>query len=268
VQVFITGNQSKINREASMAYIDEMKQQGNWLFKRRSFLPVIIMSLLVANGLFDTSYLMDSPLIDGLWGLGCFGISLIGLCMRIYTVGYVPHGTSGRTTSEPKARALNTTGMYSIVRHPLYLCNFVIWTGIALFPREISSSVCCVLIFLLFHERIIVAEETFLAEKFGDEFIEWAKKTPALIPKKGLWVKPALRFSWQTVLKREYPGVLTVTLSFTLIDMAINWRREGKPLPDRVWPSILCIGLLVFVAGWILRKTGVTDPPRKQAMET
>jgi protein-S-isoprenylcysteine O-methyltransferase Ste14 len=256
----------------NMAYIDEMKQQGNWLFKKRSFFPVIVMSLLVAEGLFDTSYLMGSPYIDRLWGLGCFGIALAGLGMRIYTVGYVPHGTSGRTTSEPKARALNTTGIYSIVRHPLYLSNFVIWAGIALFPCKIFPAVCCVLGFLLFHERIIIAEEAFLAEKFGDEFTEWAKKTPALIPKTGLWVKPALRFSWQAVFKREYPGVLTVTLSFALMDMAINWRREGTPLPDRVWLSILGAGLIVFVTGWILRKTGVTDTPRtpiaKQTQET
>jgi protein-S-isoprenylcysteine O-methyltransferase Ste14 len=245
-----------------MAYTDEMKMQGNWLFKKRSFFPVIIMSLLFPAGLLNSSYLMGSPFIDRLWGLCCFGIALFGLGIRIYTVGYVADGTSGRTTSEPKAKSLNTTGIYSIVRHPLYLSNFVIWAGIAMLPHSALLTIICVFAFFLNYERIIIAEEAFLSEKFGDEFTQWAEKTPALIPKRGLWIKPARPFSWQAVFKREYPAVLTITASFASINAFINWHREGRLLPDRLWLSLLGISLLVFITGWILRKTGVTDCPR------
>jgi protein-S-isoprenylcysteine O-methyltransferase Ste14 len=251
-----------------MAYIDEMKQQGNWLFRRRSFSPIIILLLLLPAGLLNSTYLMGSTFIDHLWQLFCFGIALVGLGLRIYTVGYVPHGTSGRTTSDPKAKSLNTTGIYSIIRHPLYLSNFVVLIGISMLPHSALLTATCVLAFLLHYERIIIAEEAFLSEKFGDAFTQWAQKTPALIPTIGPWVKPNRSFSWLSVLRREYSGVLTVTVSFALINTFINWRREGKLRSDWLWLLVLGAGLIVFVAGWILRKTGVTEPPRKQAMET
>jgi protein-S-isoprenylcysteine O-methyltransferase Ste14 len=248
-----------------MAYIDEMKTQGNRLFRWRSFLPVIIMALFFPIGLRNSTYLMGSPLIDEIWEFCCFAIALLGLGIRIYTVGYVADGTSGRTTSKPKAAELNTTGIYSIVRHPLYLGNCIVWAGIALIPHSALTVMSCSLAFFLYYERIFIAEEAFLSEKFGDTFAQWAKKTPAMIPKPGLWVKPARNFSWQAVFKREYPGVLTITASFALIDALVDWYRDSKWQPDLTWLGIFCAGLLVFLAGWILRKMRVIGNPENRS---
>ncbi len=56
-------------------------------------------------------------------------ISFFGLALRVIVVGHAPYGTSGRNTREQVADTLNTTGMYSIVRHPLYLANYLIILG-------------------------------------------------------------------------------------------------------------------------------------------
>jgi protein-S-isoprenylcysteine O-methyltransferase Ste14 len=248
-----------------------MKRQGNWLFKWRSFLP-LATAVLLPLGLRNSTYFMGSPFMDRLWELFCFAISLLGLGIRIYTVGHVAHGTSGRTTSNPKAKMLNTTGMYSIVRHPLYLGNFVIWAGVVMLPRSVLLAISCVLAFFLYYERIIIAEETFLSEKFGDTFTQWAQKTPAMIPKFKLWQKPALLFSWQAVIRREYPGFLSITASFAAIDAIIDWFRDNKWQIDRLWSAIFCVGLLVFAVVWILRKMRIIEYPRnhlsKQPLET
>jgi protein-S-isoprenylcysteine O-methyltransferase Ste14 len=67
---------------------------------------------------------------DGLWEAICVAVSLVGLGIRIATVGHAPGGTSGRrTVGGPSALALNTSGMYSVVRHPLYLGNYFQWLG-------------------------------------------------------------------------------------------------------------------------------------------
>ena len=50
-------------------------------------------------------------------------------------MGFAPRGTSGRNTLGQVAEVLNTSGMYSVVRNPLYLGNFVIWLGLALFIK-------------------------------------------------------------------------------------------------------------------------------------
>ena len=51
--------------------------------------------------------------------------------IRIYTVGTTPAGTSGRNRDKQIAEKLNKTGVYSIIRHPLYLGNLLIWLGVA-----------------------------------------------------------------------------------------------------------------------------------------
>jgi len=163
---------------------------------------------------------------------------------------------------------LNTTGMYSIVRHPLYLGNCVIWAGIALLPHSTLLMVACVLAFFLYYERIIVAEEAFLSEKFGTAFAKWAEKVPAMIPKIGSWIKPALPFSWQAVLKREYPGFFAITASFAAIDALIDWFRDDKWQLDWLWAAILCVGLLAFVILRTLKKMRIIKRPQNPATQT
>ena len=56
------------------------------------------------------------------------GVSLLGEAIRIFTVGYAPRNTSGRNTITGQiADELNVTGIYSQLRHPLYLGNFLMW---------------------------------------------------------------------------------------------------------------------------------------------
>lgn len=239
-----------------MAHIDQLKNQGNWLFRWRSFLPLVIVPLFIV-GLRHFAYPEGSHLLDRLWEFFCFAISLLGLAIRIYTVGYVPAGTSGRTTSKPQAQELNTTGMYSIVRHPLYLGNLVIFVGIALFARSTLLAVVCVLAFFLYYERIIFAEETFLSEKFGEVFTQWAEKTPMIVPRFKLWRKPAHPFSWQTVLTREYSGFFAITASLFAIEVTSERFYEGKWQLDLMWAAIFLAGLLVFLILRTLKKTRI-----------
>ena len=57
-------------------------------------------------------------------------ICIVGFLVRFYTIGTTPKGTSGRNTQEQVADVLNFDGMYSMLRHPLYLGNYLIWFGL------------------------------------------------------------------------------------------------------------------------------------------
>ena len=73
--------------------------------------------------------------IGDFWESLAVMISFLGLIVRCVTVGYVPRGTSGRNTRSQVAETLNTTGIYSITRNPLYLGNFLIMVGVTLFMQ-------------------------------------------------------------------------------------------------------------------------------------
>ena len=138
-------------------------------------------------------------------------------------VGFAPAKTSGRNTRYQQAAQLNTTGMYSIVRHPLYVGNYLMFLGVSLFPREWWVPVLVSIEFFFYYERIIYVEEEFLQNNFGAQFDAWAAKTSAFFPRIGRWTSPELPFSVRTVLRREYSGLLGIVFAFFVLESVENY---------------------------------------------
>ena len=159
----------------------------------------------------------------------CLFISLSGLFVRVYTVGHTPVNTSGRNTEKQIADSLNTTGIYSIVRHPLYLGNFLMWLGPAVLTGDFWFIVAFCFFYWIYYERIMFAEEQFLRRTFGETYLKWSANVPAFIPKFKGFVKPNLPFSWKKILKKEKNGLAAIFLIFTFFDVAgeiINGRTD------------------------------------------
>ncbi len=171
-----------------MSIREEFEIVGNWLFRWRSYLPLLLLVLVIATLLSAPADMdelaRDEEIID-LWAAEFVGllISLFGLSVRALAVGYTARRTSGGNTREQVADSLNTTGMYSVVRHPLYLGNFIIWMGLSLPLESWQFSLMVALIFVLYYERICYCEEEFLRQRFGPQFVDWAARTPAFVPR-------------------------------------------------------------------------------------
>ncbi|MBN1615408.1 MAG: DUF1295 domain-containing protein [Deltaproteobacteria bacterium] len=173
-------------------------------------------------------------------------LSMTGIVLRMLTIGFVPQGTSGRNTKNQVATALNTTGMYSVVRNPLYLGNFIIWLGISLFVRLWWFSLIVILIFWIYYERIIFAEEEFLRREFGHIYLEWAEKTPVFIPKLKNWKSPTFVFSPKTAVKEEYSGFFAIITVFTFLEIMGDYFAVGVWEFDTMWQIIFFSGLLIY----------------------
>lgn len=197
---------------------------------------------------------------DILWEMVCLAVSLSGLAVRIVTIGFTPGGTSGTNSRRQIADSLNTTGMYSVTRNPLYLGNFIITFGLSLFFRLWWFSTLATLIFWLYYERIIFAEESFLIQTFGDLYLEWAGKTPVFIPDFRLWKPPALTFSMRKVLKNEYKSFFAIVSAFFLLEIIGDAFVEEALVLDGIWVGLL-IGSLVFyvIVRYLKKKTRLLD---------
>lgn len=229
-----------------MALVHEFENSGNWLFKRRSWLPVFI----VFAGLIMMYLGNRQAIIFDLRDEMIFvGVSLFGQMIRIITVGFAPKNTSGRNTSAGQiADRLNITGLYSIVRHPLYLGNFFMWLGPVLFLRSAWFLVVFVLIYWLYYERIMFAEEQFLRRKFGEEYDTWAARVSAIIPVFSKFVRPDLPFSVRNVLKREYNSFVNIFLIFIILDVFRNYF-----LSERIYLTAVYIWLTAIAVGiWLV----------------
>lgn len=240
---------------------EDMAASGEWLFTQRSFLP-LLLAVPIALALPGFHYPLGSPGLDLAWKLVCLGVSLGGLALRVLTVGRVPFGTSGRNTREQVAQVLNTTGMYSVVRNPLYLANYLIWLGVSLVPRMAWLTLVITLIFWLYYERIILAEEDFLRERFGPEFLAWAQRTPAFLPRGRHWTPAALPFSWKTVVRREYSTLFAILTVFFMLQLLTAAVAEGRLVWHPLWVRLYLVGAVFYgLVRLLKKKTALLQEP-------
>jgi len=177
------------------------------------------------------------------------GVSLLGEAIRIFTVGYAPRNTSGRNTITGQiADELNVTGIYSQLRHPLYLGNFLMWLGPVLFLRSFVFTLLFLLVYWLYYERIMFAEEQFLRGKFGDAYDKWSEKIKAIIPRFKGYIKPSLSFSVKNVLKREYNSFVNIFVIFTLLDLFRNYFLSERFYLTPMWIYITVPAALIWIS--------------------
>lgn len=214
-----------------MSLHEELERQGNWLFCKRSHLPILVLaacyldfwhSLSVPDDFF--SFVRD---VFPHYRYFCLGVSLAGLAVRIHTVGHTPSGTSGRNTHGQVADTRNTTGFYSIIRHPLYFGNLLISLDIVLLTANPYFVLLFVLTFSLYYERIMYAEEQFLIRKFPERHRSWSRDIPAFFPKFSGWKTPTEKFSLKKVLRQEkngLVGIFGIFALFHLTELAVDAR--------------------------------------------
>ena len=155
-----------------MALQEEFEKQGLWLFTYRSILPLIILVigtiLYLRTEIYPETFVLEETPYEIYYETICLLVSLFGLVIRIYTVGHSAKNTSGRNTEQQVADSINTTGIYSAVRHPLYLGNFFMWLGPAMLTGNFWFIIAFGLFYWVYYERIMFAEEQFLRKKFGN----------------------------------------------------------------------------------------------------
>lgn len=236
-----------------MSLQSDFEASGSWLFRHRSYLGLTGLPLLLAC-FASFTYFGQEHTWDELWNAFCMLVSLSGLALRVMTVGHVPKRSSGRNTRTQVASSLNTTGVYSVVRHPLYLANYIMVLGIALFFHTwwVVALVTCACV--LYYERIIFAEELYLSTCFGEDFKRWAAATPTVIPNLALWKRPKLPFSWRSVLRREYTGLALVTTIFPLLEVTGDSVAEKRLRLDWPWLVLAALGVLAYLVLRSLKK--------------
>tara|TARA_B110000908_G_C10097495_1_gene377001 strand:- start:61 stop:804 length:744 start_codon:yes stop_codon:yes gene_type:complete len=205
-----------------MALAQSMEKQGNFLFKYRGQFPVILFMLAVPF-INATNYNLITEQGEMCFIYTAITLSVLGFLVRFYTIGTTPQGTSGRNTKEQVATVLNSTGMYSLLRHPLYLGNYFIWLGITVATFNIYFIVIMSLLFWVYYERIMYAEERFLERKFGEDYLNWSNTLPAFVPALLNFKKSDTPFSIITVLRREYASVLATVIGFTFVEGFKNY---------------------------------------------
>jgi len=100
-----------------------------------------------------------------------FVLAALGQAWRIYAAGVIY-----------KNQQLATTGAYSLVRHPLYLGNFLILAGFTLACGNWMVVALVAFFFLFYYPAAIRYEDYKLENIFGDDWRAWSGNIPAMFP--------------------------------------------------------------------------------------
>ncbi len=237
---------------------DHMAQSGATLFRWRSYVLLAFVPALVWAGMQgEPVEAMVGETLGGTFEFIAVALVVLGQAGRILTVGFVPAGTSGRNTAGQKAARLNTTGVYSVVRNPLYLFNCVMYLGVVLYAQSLVLALVFVLVLIPYYERIIAAEERFLTDSFGADYTVWAARTPAFIPRLRGWVPPDMPFSWRTVVRREHASVFGAVVVLYLITVAQNW-AEVEPM-GWLHAAMAAVAAVEVLCIWLKKRTRLLD---------
>lgn len=228
-----------------MALQQEMVKQGNFLFRYRGILPLLI----VIPALFLRKFGIDSDSLAAnatTTSYLAYGIALIGLCLRFIVVGHAAPNTSGRNTQGQIADTINSDGLYSIVRHPLYLGNFLMWLGPALLTFHYWFIVAFILLYWIYYERIMLAEEDYLRNKFGKPYEDWAAGRPAFIPDLAKWKPYENKMLFYKAIYQEKTGFLWLNLIFWLFNILNAESINIAFSLTTPWTALLLFAIILY----------------------
>jgi protein-S-isoprenylcysteine O-methyltransferase Ste14 len=217
---------------------------GNFLFKRRSFTPLPLILLVFI--IFKPVDLGSANILINLCG---FVVSLTGEIIRVIAVGYAHSGTSGRE-SYLKADALNTTGIYSLVRNPLYIGNFLIFSGLLLVFANIWAGVVVAVFLIAQYYFIILSEEDFLSQRYGKEYENYCGQVRRVIPAFKNYQKAANPFNWRKVIFKESDSVFNMLVMYLLLLLYKQKVFNGSIM----YPYLFIIPGAVFIMCYIFIK--------------
>ena len=116
---------------------------------------------------------------------------------------------------------LTRSGPYAWVRHPLYVGSFLLGLGFAIMTGNAIVPSCFVVVFLIMYVPKALREETFLRERYGEEYVAYVRSVGAFVPQRRTIVSAEASpqwFSWQRVFgHREHLTWVGTAMALTLV---------------------------------------------------
>jgi len=103
------------------------------------------------------------------------GVALLVWSVLSWTSLFVGHGVL-------KDQKLVTRGVYGRTRHPVYLAGFLIWVGLSIGTLSCVASIVTVIYVVPSYILYMKSEEQMMIESFGDEYRNYRKAVPMVIP--------------------------------------------------------------------------------------
>ncbi|MFQ6089022.1 MAG: methyltransferase family protein, partial [Candidatus Methanofastidiosia archaeon] len=150
---------------------------GSKTFGKNTFFGVFVVALAeIPRIILPLPFISQPRFGDGVI------LPIIGFIVLIVALAFgTPAFLIKPFTRPQKEEKLRTTGLYSVVRHPIYFCDSFWPLGLSLIFSSLIGTVLVVLWFLLAYLLTFLEEEK-LIEEYGDEYLKYRERVPRIIP--------------------------------------------------------------------------------------
>lgn len=178
---------------------------GNFFFRYRNFLFLFLyLALFIPSApLFSPEYLGPYyyvwPVIIGLI------ITVSGQLIRGATIG-LAYIIRGGKEGKVYAEELVTGGIFNHCRNPLYVGNILMLCGVGVLSNSLLYVLVFIPFFLFVYQTIVLAEENFLRNKFGEQYNRYANTVNRWVPMlQGISATfKSMHFKWRRWILKEY----------------------------------------------------------------
>jgi protein-S-isoprenylcysteine O-methyltransferase Ste14 len=190
---------------------------GNFFFRfRNALFPLVfvILPFFTRPSLFLGSEALDRVVVI----LGIL-IALAGQSLRLLVIGYV-YVKRGGKKRRIFAERLVKEGFYAHTRNPMYVGNFLITVGVGMIYGSPWIYFFVIPFFSFVYLSIVMAEETFLRDKFDKEYEDYAKRVNRFLPDlRG--IKNSLKgfhYDWKRALRKDYGTIFGTLLGIVIVN--------------------------------------------------
>lgn len=236
-----------------------MISTGNFFFKYRNYLFIFLyIAIFIPSPsifrpeVFGENYYLW-PIITGLV------ITIAGQAVRGATIGLTYIVRNGKDKII-YADELVTEGIFNHCRNPLYTGNILMLLGVGILSNSLIYVGILIPIFLFIYQAIVMAEENFLRNKFGEQFNAYCKRVNRW------WINlkhidktfKSMRFNVKRWILTEY-NTQFVWLSGIATILLVKYPNLYQNDPD--FGNALLTGIIIFLAlcyGFVryLKKSG------------
>jgi protein-S-isoprenylcysteine O-methyltransferase Ste14 len=232
---------------------------GNFFFRYRNFLFIFLyLALFIpspplfSKKTFGENYYLW-PVAIGLM------VTISGQLIRGITIG-LAYIIRGGKNKQVYAEDLVTEGMFNHCRNPLYLGNILMLAGVGILSNSLFYVAVLIPVFLFIYQAIVLAEENFLRNKFGDAYNEYCNKVNRWIPAlSGIRdTFSSMEFKWKRWILKEY-NTQYIWLSGIVLVLLLTYpeiTRYDTAYRNKLLAFLLAFLLLLYLFIRFLKKSG------------
>jgi len=144
----------------------------------RSF-PIICVFVLITIPIINSSFLRvifpeNSSYFGDYWNL----FALLGIAFMIIGINFVKKAKKAYKNKHITRSDLITSGIFRIIRHPIYSGWIIFYLGAALISDSLISLILCPFFYVFLEFHALVKEKLVFVPRYGDKYEKFKEKTP------------------------------------------------------------------------------------------